>query len=280
MIEKEWMLEWRNYSTEKRLLCLQEFENNCARFEKRSVRKIVLNKESTTTHGQDNAHYFFDNPSVITLRSVSDDFFTCIDSVFHEGFHAATDDFFNDKSNLLLLFSVDKERLINEYKLRDIIYNHCLHNNKEILFNIAYYEERIVRQQTYYFLLMQAMNVCKDKDEFKDYFIKYYHEKIVGQWFSYKTRVADQEKDCRYEEILDIVMKEDSTVFPDKIRNFSSTKELNVLCVGNLNSIAESFYDNLYLFENKRMKEHDYIYRQVRLFDQYRKTHDVVQADK
>lgn len=179
---------WESLTTQEKLKNLQEFENQNAQFEDRSKRKIVLTELEKSNKFEAAAEYCIDTPDLILLNSNFANFSAVSNmaNVFHEGFHAYVDDYFNRDNDLSTLSKVDENKLKEEYSLKGIIYNRATHSRLIPLFAVQYYEEKLVRDETCLYLIYNLLKSCESENDFRQMFKIYYYD-ILGLLFNYQT---------------------------------------------------------------------------------------------
>lgn len=179
---------WRILDKKEKLKDLQAFESLNAKFENRREREIILSGLGATGQLNTDAQYCKDKPDFIILN---DNFSnksatSTMGAIFHEGFHADVDDYFNRNGDLKALAHIDDARLKEEYSLKDIIYNRATHKDLVPLFALQYYEEKLVRQETCLYLIHNLLQCCETENDVKMLFDTYYYE-ILGELFNYNT---------------------------------------------------------------------------------------------
>ena len=179
---------WNISGKKEKLRDLQAFESINAKFENRKEREIVLSNLAATGSFDTAAQYCNDKPNYIILNdNFSNKSATAtMGAIFHEGFHADVDDYFNRNGDLKALSPIDVGRLKEEYSLKDIIYNRATNKDLVPLFAVQYYEEKLVRQETCLYLLNNLLKSCETENDVKILFETYYYE-IMGEFFNYNT---------------------------------------------------------------------------------------------
>lgn len=179
---------WNISGKKEKLRDLQAFESINAKFENRKEREIVLSDLAATGAFDTAALYCKDTPDYIILNDnfSSRSATSTMGAIFHEGFHADVDDYFNRNGDLKALSPIDDGRLKEEYSLKDIIYNRATFEGLVPLFATQYYEEKLVKQETCLYLLYNLLKSCETEKDVKALFETYYYE-IMGEFFNYNT---------------------------------------------------------------------------------------------
>ncbi len=260
--------EWNGLSLKEKLTYLQKFEELNADFEGRKAREIILKQIERVDA---DAEYRFNEPSLITINNrINENPFKMLESVFHEGFHALCDDYFNNKTDLRTFSYVDIERLLDERRKIDLIYNRAVYERALTLFSLAYYEEKLVRKETcLYFIynLLQCYENMADCQKLLDI----YHENI-GSYYSYETfknHIDMQHGTNFYEKIRNLVDVIDIKIFSDRLREVNTDK--NVVQYPQSSTVLRNFergLEELGKFQNNIIGSQEYISRQCHNLDE------------
>lgn len=260
--------EWNGLSLKEKLTYLQKFEELNADFEGRKAREIILKQIERVDA---DAEYRFNEPSLITINNrINENPFKMLESVFHEGFHALCDDYFNNKTDLRTFSYVDIERLLDERRKIDLIYNRAAYERALTLFSLAYYEEKLVRKETcLYFIynLLQCYENMADCQKLLDI----YHENI-GSYYSYETfknHIDMQHGTNFYEKIRNLVDVIDIKIFSDRLREVNTDK--NVVQYPQSSTVLRNFergLEELGKFQNNIIGSQEYISRQCNNLDE------------
>lgn len=218
---------WNKLNEKEKIKYLQAFESLNAKFENRTEREIVLVDAGNVDGNSIEGEYSFKTPSIIKLDSKfsKTSAINNMSTIFHEGFHALVDDFFNRNTDLKALAQVDNEKLKDEYALKHIIYNRAKHEGVLTLFSLKYYEEKLVREETCLYLIYNLMQTCESLEDCQMLFGIYYYN-IMGQLYNAKN--FEQQLDAKYsprtyDNILRLVKTFDVNLFKEHVLD-SDTK--------------------------------------------------------
>ena len=229
--------EWNGLSLKEKLTYLQKFEELNADFEGRKAREIILKQIERVDA---DAEYRFNEP------------------------------YFNNKTDLRTFSYVDIERLLDERRKIDLIYNRAVYERALTLFSLAYYEEKLVRKETcLYFIynLLQCYENMADCQKLLDI----YHENI-GSYYSYETfknHIDMQHGTNFYEKIRNLVDVIDIKIFSDRLREVNTDK--NVVQYPQSSTVLRNFergLEELGKFQNNIIGSQEYISRQCHNLDE------------
>ena len=262
--------EWNGLSLKEKLANLQKFEELNADFEGRKAREIVLKQIQRLDA---DAEYRFNEPNLIIInnnRINNKNPFKMLENVFHEGFHALCDDYFNNKTDLKAFSQVDKERLIDERRKVDLIYNRAYHERALTLFSLAYYEEKLVRKETCLYFIYNLLQCYENMADCQK-LIEIYHENI-GSYYSYETfknHIDMQYETHSYEEIRRLVDVMDIKIYSDRLREVNTDK--NVVQYPQSSTVLRNFergLEELSKFQNNIIGNQEYVSRQCQNLDE------------
>lgn len=215
---------WKKLSKAEKIKILQDFESLNAKLQNREERELILTKFDNKNKS---AFYKFDEPSYLFISEAPRESMSALSDVYHEGFHALVDDFFNDKADLTTLSPIDKDRFFEERKYLKLIFHRAKQEGLCTLFSLKYYEEQLVRKETCLYFIYNLLQTCENMKDLQMLFTVY-HDKVLGDYYMYGKCVKQVECNASmtYEGILRLAYNLDSIFHGEHIYDISTTKKL------------------------------------------------------
>ena len=255
--------QWNELSLKEKIELLQKFEQSNAILQGRKAREIV----TTDEFGPEiSAAYSFDEPSIIKLGQIQAGAISAMDIIFHEGFHALCDDYFNNKADLKTFSHINKNRLHNEKSKINLIQSRANYEGVFTLFCLSYYEEELVRKETCLYQIYNLLSCCESKKDCEEIFNIFCNDLLFEylQYTEFVKRINKAVGENYYKEMLTRVNTLDAKAFSHKLININTSK--NILLYPQSEVITKTFEEGLFLFngfQNKKINENDYTAKQL-----------------
>lgn len=186
---KNWFTEamtaWNSMNVKQKLEVFQQTENYAAKLQERRARKIINNSTfgNKAIDGIVVANYSPQFPNYINVVNVNIPFMMAINAIFHEGVHALTDDYIRNLSNIKVLMPIDRKKLNNHIKTRELFYNYFSRTPIMPLYQIKCYEEQMAEKESAMMLFkilcessLDIGKIASSLDEYFNYILFRLHE--------------------------------------------------------------------------------------------------------
>ena len=165
------LFNWNKFAQNQKLQALQALENEQSKIQRRPARKIKMcrDEEVIKMLAEQNvtASAYVDDSKKdsIFILNLNCSAVKMIETIFHEGNHSMITDYYNDKCNLNMFSSVDKQKLDKNYEYGLIAYNYLVQNHMFGFKSVSSYEECLVRDESIYSMLDYLMKSADNVQE-------------------------------------------------------------------------------------------------------------------
>lgn len=165
------LFNWDNLAQNQKLQALQALENEQSKIQRRPARKIKMCKDEEVIKmlAEQNvtASAYVDDSKKdsIFILNLNCSAVKMIETIFHEGNHSMITDYYNDKCNLNMFSSVNKEKLDKNYEYGLIVYSYLVQNKMFGFESVSSYEECLVRDESIYSMLDYLMRSADNIQE-------------------------------------------------------------------------------------------------------------------
>lgn len=165
------LFNWDHLAQNQKLQALQALENEQSKIQRRPARKIKMCKDEEVIKmlAEQNvtASAYVDDSKKdsIFILNLNCSAVKMIETIFHEGNHSMITDYYNDKCNLNMFSSVDKQKLDKSYEYGLIVYSHLVQNQMFGFESVSSYEECLVRDESIYSMLDYVMRSADNIQE-------------------------------------------------------------------------------------------------------------------